>query len=267
MLLYDSSGLNSDIHALFHSKFKHGTWENSEILLCGQKKLKKTPGENFKYLVCNMTNTMHHVIPEHCKMISLEGQDLCDVRSTAEHTIFLMMSMIKRRSRDEEFGLTLANKSLGIIGYGRVGRQLENLGKAFGMTVFIVNEPGYYSDYLYIRQKQAAFNCDFICLTASVKGNKKPILGPDELVSIKDGAYIVNTSRGCLIDNKAMLNNIDRFGGFASDFRLPFLLETKQKVVTTEHTGGYTICDLRRTSELCYKLLMEEINGIKNEEQ
>lgn len=259
MLLYDASGLDECVHTLFHKTFKKGSWEEADILLCGQKKLKNTPGKNFRFLVCNMTNTDHIQVPEHCRMISLEGEDLTWITSVTEHTIHLMLSLIKRRARDEEFGHTLAGKSLGIIGYGRVGQQLEKIAKAFRMAVFPVDRREFTPNHA--EKFQLALRADFICLTATVAPNKKAILGASEIASIPNGSYVINTSRPILINNAAMFHNMHRLGGFASDFRLPLRLEHHDKVIVTDHVGGFTLEDLQKTSQICFEKLKGVINA------
>ena len=75
---------------------------------------------------------------------------------------------------------------------------------------------------------------------------------------MKDEAYIVNTSRPRLVDPKAIVDQLDRLGGFASDFPIPF---SHPKVLITHHTGGYTIEDLRRTANFCFYKLQEALNA------
>jgi D-3-phosphoglycerate dehydrogenase len=195
-----------------------------------------------------MTNTDHIKLPDSVKMISLKGEKafLGTVKSTAEHTLYLMLNLMKKTSRKEDPGHTLFDKHLGIIGSGRVGKQVARMFKHVTMSDLKVNAEVY--------------RADIISIHASVIKGKYPCLGERQLSQVKDGAFIINTSRPCHVDVAAMLKHIDRLGGFASDFILPSVLAEKKNVIYTEHTGGYTWTDLIRTSSFCFSKLMGELN-------
>ena len=260
MRFYNDSGLDSEIHAKFYDNFEEGTWENSDILLCGTEELKNIPKNNIRYYVCNMTNTDHITVPPGVKMINLQGSDLYWVRSTAEHTMFLILSLVKKKYRGSEYGKVLAGKSLGIIGYGRVGKQVEAIAEAFDMDVHVVDHPRLDDEYRVHRN--FVLGSDFISIHASVGPNGGPIFGDSELNLVKDGAYIINTARPCLVDEVAIIKHSYRLGGYASDFEVNNALRFNSKVIFTEHTGGWTLEDLKRTSEICFNKLMEDINDI-----
>lgn len=259
MRFYNISGSDREIHAKFYKNLKEGTWKNADILLCGPEELKKQPGRNFRYLVCNMTNTQHIKTPIGAKMVSLKGEDLYWIRSTAEHTIYLMLSLVKRQNREQPCGEVLAGKSLGIIGYGRVGKQVEVVADALDMDVHVVDSPRLDDDYK--THVNFVLSSDFISIHASVGKIRKPIFGMKQLNLVKNGAYIINTARPVLVDETAILKHIDRLGGFASDFKVGPLLRLWPNVVTTDHTGGYTKEDMIRTSEICYDKLRRMVNA------
>jgi len=102
------------------------------------------------------------------------------------------------------------NKVLGIIGLGTIGKKVERLAQAFGMTV-------HYYDILRLKEEQEDAlgvrfrllpeilrTSDIISLHVPLNDSTHHLLGAQELAAMKKSAIIVNTSRGPVIDEKAM---------------------------------------------------------------
>lgn len=264
MKFYNATGLSAglfiQIHDKFFRKFGIGNFENSEIIMCGPEELKKPLGENFRYLVCNMTNTDHLRVPSHVKVISLKGEDLTEVTSTAEHAVYLTMALIKKHSRLDIPGNNLYNKNAYIFGCdGRVGTQLMRILESFGMGVYGSDIEGINEHALKI--------ADFVYLSTSITPDMEPILNSKTIPMLKDGAYIINTSRTQAIDYDVLFEHMDRFGGIGSDFSIPMrFYRTKANIFVTGHVAGYTIEDLKKTSDICFDKLMKLL-GDKNENE
>ena len=224
-----------------------------DVALVGADPLNLSPYTNIKYVVCNMTNTSH--ILTDAKLISLREHTplLWDVTSTAEHTIMLMLTILKATNRRQAPGRALREMTVGIIGLGRIGLMVEGLCKTFGSPVLT-------HDMVYPHGNseltKLLVESDIISLHTSFK-EPIPVLGKPELELLKNGAYIVNTSRPCAIDMKALNNCREKLAGFASDFLVSYC---GKNFFCTDHTGGYTIDDLKKTSDFCFNLLMGEIN-------
>jgi len=249
--------LSQKIHSKFYSSFEQGTLNGSEIVLCATEAPKFGQEKKVKYLVCNMTNTDHIDVPVGARVVSLRDQNLERITSTAEHTIYLMLAMVKRKTRKEPPGFVLNNKSVYILGNrGRVGRQLANIFTAFNMAVYGSDIEGLnHSDFSL---------ADFITVNVSVNKNSNPVIGYDEMALVKDGAYIVNTSRPVCVNNEAILGHLYRMGGYASDFKLPDAFKNFDNVFSTDHVGGWTIEDLKKTSDMCFNNFWRDINGNRN---
>ena len=264
MKIYDNTGipeaLSREIHSKFYQTFDVGTIEDSEIMLCSEKNLENMPKKKFQYFVANMTNTDHIDEPIGVEVINLKGEWLGHITSTAEHTLYLMMCLVKRLSRNEKPGHVLNRKNVYIIGNkGRIGRQLFRGLSALNMRVYGSDVGGINLEALRI--------ADFITVNVSVGRHTAPVLSQKELVEIKDGAYIINTARARAVDHPAILAHLHRLGGFASDFRLPAGFNNFDNVFDTNHTGGYCIEDLKATSDICYQKLMRRLDSeYKNEE-
>ena len=105
-------------------------------------------------------------------------------------------------------GIELAGKTLGVIGYGRIGQSLGRKAQALGMKVLaydIYHVEGIENENMkYAELDEVLANSDFISLhTPSLDG--KPLINEETIAKMKDGVNIINTSRGANIDEAALL--------------------------------------------------------------
>ncbi len=105
-------------------------------------------------------------------------------------------------------GIELAGKTLGVIGYGRIGQSLGRKAQALGMKVLaydIFHVEGIENENMkYVEMDELLANSDFISLhTPSLDG--KPLINEETIAKMKDGVNIINTSRGANIDENALL--------------------------------------------------------------
>jgi len=106
-------------------------------------------------------------------------------------------------------GVELSGKTLGIIGFGRIGQKLCAMAKGIGMNVIasdIYHVPGIEEELgmTYVEQDELLAKADFISLHApAVDG--KALICEENLAKMKDGVIIVNTSRGTNVDEAALL--------------------------------------------------------------
>jgi D-3-phosphoglycerate dehydrogenase len=114
----------------------------------------------------------------------------------------------------------LAGKTLGLIGVGRIGQSMARMASAFRMRVFgfdpyVVDMPAErYTDLTAMLEQ-----CDFVSLHCVLNEQTRKILGDKELRCMKQSAYLVNVSRGELIDEDALLCALreNRLAGAALD--------------------------------------------------
>lgn len=159
-------------------------------------------------------------------------------------------------------GMELKGKTLGIIGFGRIGQELAKYAISIGMNVIAYDikkiDPIL---VLNIAKQEIRINInvdtniknllkqsDFITLHMPMPPDRKAIIGKKEIEQMKDGAYIINTSRGGLIDETALLEALDngKLAGAALDvfYDEPNpnkLLLKNEKISVTPHIGGSTI--------------------------
>lgn len=107
----------------------------------------------------------------------------------------------------------LAGKSIGIIGYGEIGKKVAELAKAFGMTVNI-----------YSRDPEAAIKSDYVSLHCPLTPENEKMVSTQFLVNMKPGAVLINTARGGLVDERAL----------ADALKAGFIAGAATDVLTTE---------------------------------
>lgn len=136
--------------------------------------------------------------------------------STAEHTFGLMLALarhipeaeISMRSgqwdRKSFSGVELRGKTLGIIGFGRIGRAIASRAQAFEMTViaadpFVSPEVGAELGVEIVSQEEVFQRADFLTLHAVITPETKGMINAESIATMKRGVRIVNASRGALI--------------------------------------------------------------------
>lgn len=110
-----------------------------------------------------------------------------------------------------DLGYSLSGKQLGILGMGRIGKALATRAKAFGMCLaynnrnrLSVTEEQQY-DAQYMTFDELISTSDILSINAPLTPDTYHIIDADALSKMKPGAYIVNTARGPLIDEKALV--------------------------------------------------------------
>ena len=109
-------------------------------------------------------------------------------------------------------GIEIGGKTLGIIGYGRIGSCLGKMAQALGMTVIAYgahHEPGTTArdGVPYVSLDELLQRSDFISVHAPAADG--PIINAETIAKMKDGVIIINTSRGANLDEAALLEALD----------------------------------------------------------
>jgi D-3-phosphoglycerate dehydrogenase len=158
----------------------------------------------------------------HVEVVSLQGETafLTGITSTAEHTWALLLALVRRlpaatiavangRWNQAEFrGRELKGKRIGIAGYGRLGRMVARYAQAFGMQILVYDpyveavEPGIIRVE---RFHDLLSRSDILTLHVPLNEQTHGMLGPQEIALLPEGAVLVNTSRGALVDESALL--------------------------------------------------------------
>jgi D-3-phosphoglycerate dehydrogenase len=197
--------------------------------------------------------------------------------SVAELTIGLILAMARKipqadRSTKEVnwdrkgcTGVELAGKTLAICGLGRIGGMVARLARAFGMQVVafdsfvkhdsaIVRETG---TLLCRSLDEVLAKADFVSVHLPLTGETRQVFSKRIFAAIKPGAYFINTSRGAVVDETALVEALQtgRLAGAALDVReveppdARGILESMPNVILTPHIGAFTIEAQQRTFE------------------
>ena len=208
--------------------------------------------------------------------------------TVADHAFALLMCLarrlipIDRATRDtgwvwpapEVCGVDLAGKTLGLVGLGRIGRAMARRAAGFGMRLLA-------SDPYVTRQTASEFGvelvgldalvgcADFISIHCILTPETRGLIGEAELRAMKRSAYLVDVSRGAIIDDGALVRALreDWIAGAGMDVfavePLPadYPLFGLENVILTSHLAWYTVeADARLAAE-CMARLDELLAG------
>lgn len=98
----------------------------------------------------------------------------------------------------------LAGKTLGIIGYGELGKSVANVAKAIGMKVIISQRPGGIPQAGRVDLDQLLQEADVVSLHCPLTPDTEGLIGRDQLRSMKSNALLINTARGGIVDEAAL---------------------------------------------------------------
>ena len=147
----------------------------------------------------------------------------------AEHAWALMLALAKRIPQDDQrmrngrwgegLNLGLRGKTLGVIGLGKLGSQVATVGLAFGMDVIAwsANLTAERCAQVGVRlasKDELLSSADFITIHLVLGDRSRGLIGADELRLMKPSAYLINTSRGPIVDAKALVEALQS-GGIA----------------------------------------------------
>ena len=156
--------------------------------------------------------------------------------AVAEHTVGLLLTLNRRihrafnRVREHNFslgglvGFDVYARTIGVVGTGKIGRLVAQIFRGFGARV-VAHDP--FPDVGWAQAQGVEYRAlddllagsDIVTLHLPLTPESHHLLGPRTLAQLKPGAYIVNTSRGGLIDTKALIAGLKagRIGGVALD--------------------------------------------------
>jgi len=99
--------------------------------------------------------------------------------------------------------MELAGKTLGIIGYGRIGEQTAKIAEALGMQVIACSR-SHNKDAMYVDLDTLLRQSDVVSLHCPLFPETSGIISRENIAKMKDGAILINTARGALIDEQAV---------------------------------------------------------------
>src|SRR5205823_6369135 len=100
-----------------------------------------------------------------------------------------------------QMGRELKGSTLGIIGYGAIGQEVVRIAKAFGMKV-LINDP--YKKVKQVSLDKLLAHSDYVVPLAVATAETENLINARTLAKMKRGAYLINVSRGNLVDEQAL---------------------------------------------------------------
>jgi D-3-phosphoglycerate dehydrogenase len=184
------------------------------------------------------------------------------------------VSMKEGKWVKKEFeGIELNGKTLGIIGFGRIGMEVGRRAAAFGMSVIIYDPNVAEHELVHGNAEPVSLQelfawSDFISLHLPLNVHTRDLLGPMAFSQMKDGVRIVSTARGGIIDETALLAalNNGKVGGAALDVfekEPPGLTElvAHPRVIATPHIGAQTAEAQTRAAEDIANEVLAALDG------
>ena len=209
------------------------------------------------------------------KGIKVSNAGGAGVIPVAEHTMMLMLAISKNLIRSHNtmkegqwiFGecigrvYELRDKMLGIIGLGQIGSQVARLAHCFGMKLqyFDPHRPDASDLGLPISSvslDDLLRTSDYVSIHALLTPQTRGLIGREQLEMMKETAYLINTSRGAIVDEAALADAlaankirgaaIDVFGDHGDPPDDNYRVRDNDNVVLTPHIGGCTAEDIYR---------------------
>ncbi len=208
-----------------------------------------------------------------------------NLTSATEHSLALLLALARqipaadasmkegKWDRTRFVGVELQGKTLGVIGFGRIGQRVAERAKAFEMEI-IASDP--FLDAGVARRLGAELvsideliaRADAITLHTPLTAETRELISRERIARMKPGALLVNCARGGLIDEEALLEALDAgtIGGAAFDVYLEeppkdWLLARHPRVVATPHIGAQTREAQERISAETAHMLLAALAG------
>ena len=196
--------------------------------------------------------------------VTVVNAPVATTTSVAELTMGLIFSLAREIPRadsgmksnewlkKELVGVELNKKSLGIIGYGRIGAMVGKLAASAGMIInafdcFLKPESTVVDGGQLLSFEEVIKNSDFISIHTPLTDDTKNLINDDVISKMKDGVFIICAARGGIIDKAALLKGLNsgKIAGAALDVYLkepPTYREliNHPKIIATPHIAGQT---------------------------
>ena len=167
-------------------------------------------------------------------------------------------------------GCRIKGKTLGIIGYGRIGKEVARMASALGMNV-VVYDPYVEDNEIAVTLDTLLETSDFTTVHAPLTEETKGMIGKNEISKMKNGAYLINTARGGIIDEKALLDALykGKLSGAALDVyehqpafenEVSNKLIRDEKVIATPHSIGQSTEAVEQKGEGVIKIIKDFIH-------
>jgi D-3-phosphoglycerate dehydrogenase len=165
-------------------------------------------------------------------------------------------------------GNELYGKTLGLLGIGRIAREVFKRATAFGMNVIACDPYACYDQCTQVERGDLFADSDFISLHVPLTDETRGIIDKDAIASMKDGVVIINTARGKLINEgdlaEALQSGKVKYAGldvFESEPPEGSPLLEPENVLLTPHMGAQTFENMDRITEQVIQIIGDFVKG------
>ncbi len=172
-------------------------------------------------------------------------------------------------------GSELAGKTIGIMGLGRIGKEVAKRARAFDMAVLAYDV---YFDDAFAREHDVTrcwsmdeilAKSDVLSLHMNLTDDNHRFLNADRLATMKDGAIVINCARGGLIDEPAVADacRAGKLAGYATDvlerepMQTPHVFQDVDNILVTPHVGSRTFESVERQAVMATENLLRVLAG------
>jgi len=258
--------------SLDHGDFAEIKMRSYDVVFCNPNKqnyyLDKSILDDFGGVVITASTGVNHIDVEYCKHAGIDvicnakDHDLLnELPSTAELAFGLILSLLRNIpssfdsvknghwNYEDYVGNQLYKKTVGVIGYGRLGKMMSNYCNAFGANVKL------YDPYVgYFDLNCLLSESDIITLHVHSTKETKKMVDDSFIKKMKSKSILINTARGEIVDETSVVSYLKsgHLGGYGADVitdeygkrhKSPILSEINSdlNLIVTPHIGGMTI--------------------------
>ena len=286
-----------DLRRLFGARLAPSAWRSPSSLLAASRGAEVLVTRNLTRLDAALIRRLpdlrcvavYGTGIDHLDSTALQAARIDIVRGTdenasavAEFTVGLILTLLRRISqardavraggwpRDELVGDDLSRRRVLVIGPGRVGGRVASLLRAFGAEVMTNRRTSTagrrVSGARPVSLAEGLALADVVTLHARAQPGAPPILGRAELALLRPGAMVINTARGALVDQAALLMALrgGRLAGAALDVLVqeppPVPLRPHPRLLITPHIAGFS----RRALDALHARVVAALNALLN---
>jgi len=205
--------------------------------------------------------------------------------TVAEHALGLMIMLakhmyveighVKAGNWKRITGRELSGKTLGILGLGRIGKEVAKRGKAFGMKVvaFDIHWDAAFAEPHGVERigsaEQVAAEADILALHMSLSDDNRHFVNAERIATMKDGAIIINCARGALVNEADVAEacTSGKLGGYGADvlehepIETPHVFQEVENIIITPHIGSRTYESVERQAVRATRNLLNYLRG------
>ncbi|MBI1178519.1 hydroxyacid dehydrogenase [bacterium] len=173
----------------------------------------------------------------------------------------------------QQWGADVNGKTLGLIGCGRIGTAVARRARGFNMTILAYDlfprDEARELGVQFVPLDELLTRSDFVSLHAAVTDESRGMIGEQQLAHMKSSAFLINTARGALVDESALVQALNKgqIAGAALDAYCvePLTqfhpLRHANNVLLTPHIASLTTDNGRRISEVAANAILDLMNG------